>query len=170
MQPPTYRRRLRVEGAVLAGAGALGCALMLTFVDAASERAFSTIGQLAFVTILIAALAPLLVRRSLARARPVARSEDGLTGQPTALWKPVLVTIVLTALFVVPGELGVGAAGWDAGVRICGGCLLVGLAQAVLFEHLVRADEARSGRTFVRLPGTSAFGGTKLGFFGDKEV
>jgi hypothetical protein len=55
-------------------------------------------------------------------------------------------------------------------VRICGGCLLVGLAQAIVFERLVGADERRTGRTFVRVAGTSAFGGTKLGFFRRKEV
>jgi hypothetical protein len=169
MRPPTYRERLRVEGAVLAGSGALGCALMLAFVDEASERPFSTISQLALVTLLIAVLGPLLVRRSITGAQPVA-STDGLTGQPTPLWKPPLVTIVLTALFVVPGVLGLGAVGWDAGVRICGGCLLIGLAQAVLVERLIAADERRTGRTFVRVPGTSAFGGTKLGVFGRKEV
>jgi len=170
MRPPTYRRRLRIEGAVLAGSGALGCALMLTLVDAASKRSSSTISQLAVVTLLIAVLGPLLVRRSLAGAQPVASTGEGLTGQPTSLWMPPLVTIVLTALFVVPGVLGFGAVGWDAGVRICGGCMLVGLAQAILVERLVAADEGRTGRSFVRVPGTSAFGGTKLGFFGRKEV
>jgi hypothetical protein len=170
MRPPTYRERLRIEGAVLAGSGALGCALMLALHDAASEHAPSTVGQLVFVTILIAVFAPILVRRSLAGAQPLAQSADVGSGQPTALWKPPLVTIVLTALFVVPGELGVGTGGWDAGVRICGGCLLVGLAQAILFERLVGADERRTGRTFVRVAGTSAFGGTKLGFFGRKQV
>lgn len=170
MRPPTYRERLRLEGAVLAGSGALGCALMLALVDAASKRALSTIGQLVFVTILIAVFGPILARRSLAGAQPVAESADGVTGQPTPLWMPAIVTIVLAALFVVPGELGVGAAGWDAGVRICGGCLLVGLAQAILIERIVGADERRSGRTFVRVAGTSAFGGTKLGFFARKEV
>jgi hypothetical protein len=170
MRPPTYRERLRVEGSVLAGSGALGCALMLAFVDDASERPSSTISQLAFVTLLVAVLGPLLVRRSITGARPVASTGEELTGQPTPLWKPPLVTIVLTALFVVPGVLGLGAVGWDAGVRICGGCLLIGLAQALLVERLIAADERRSGRTFIRIPGTSAFGGTKLGFFARKEV
>ncbi len=155
---------------MLAGSGALGCALMLALVHAASERALSTIGQLVFVTILIAAFTPILVRRSLAGAQPLADAADAGSGQPTPLWKPPLVTIVLAALFVVPGELGVGVAGWDAGVRICGGCMLVGLAQAILVERLVGADEGRTGRTFVRVAGASAFGGTKLGFFGRKEV
>jgi len=46
----------------------------------------------------------------------------------------------------------------------------VGLAQAILFERITGSDERRTGRTFVRVPGTSAFGVTKLGFFGRKEV
>ena len=52
---------------------------------------------------------------------------EELTGEPTPLWKPPLVLIVLASAFVVPGELGLGAVGWDAGLRITGGCLLVGL-------------------------------------------
>lgn len=169
--PPTYRERLRIEGAALAGSGALGGALMLALVDKASDRALSTIGQLALVAIVLAIFAPRGARRAIAAAEPIAPGDaPSLTGQPTALWLPPLVTIVLTALFVVPGLLGVGAAGWDAGVRICGGCVLVGLAQAVLIERLVRADEARTSRSYVRTPGSSALSGTKLGFFLHKEV
>ncbi|MEJ7798791.1 MAG: hypothetical protein WKF42_09860 [Solirubrobacteraceae bacterium] len=167
--PPTYRERLRVEGSILAGAGALASVLLLALVARASERAPSTIGQLAFVAVLLAVLAPLAARRSIAGARSVAPGE-ALTGEPTPLWKPPLVLLVLGAAFVVPGELGVGAAGWDAGLRITGGCLLVGLAQALLIERIVAADETRSGRSYMRLPGSSLIGGTKLGFFAHKQV
>ena len=52
---------------------------------------------------------------------------------------------------------------WDAGLRVTGGCMLVGLAQAVLLERLVAADERRRGRRYVRMPGSSLLG-TKLGF------
>jgi hypothetical protein len=167
--PPTYRERLVVEGAVLAAAGAVASALLLTSVPKASERPASTIGQLAFVTVVLLVLAPRTARRSIAGARPVAPGEE-LSGEPTALWKPPLVLLVLAAAFVVPGELGVAAGGWDAGLRITGGCLLVGLAQALLIERLVAADEARSGRRYVRIPGSSARGGTKLGFFEGRRV
>jgi hypothetical protein len=167
--PPTYRERLRVEGAVLAAAGAIASVLLLASVPESSERAASTIGQLAFVTVVLLVFLPRGVRRSIAGARPVAPGEE-LTGEPTQLGKPPLVLLVLGALFVVPGELGVAAAGWDAGVRITGGCLLVGLAQALLIERLVAADEARSGRRYVRIPGSSARGGTKLGFFEGRRV
>jgi hypothetical protein len=163
--PPTYRKRLRLEGCVLAGAGALASVLLLALVPQASERAGSTIGQLVFVAAVVAVLAPRSARKSIATARPVEPGEQ-LTGEPTPLWKPPLVLLVLGALFVVPGELGLGAPIWDASLRITGGCLLVGLAQALLIERIVAADEAGAGRRYVRLPGWSLTGGTKLGFFG----
>jgi len=167
--PPTYRERLRIEGSVLAAAGVLASGVLMIGVSRATDRAPSTIGQLVFVTVLLVALSPRSARRSIATARPLAPGEQS-TGEPTALWKPPLVLLALTAVFVVPGELGVGAAGWDAGLRITGGCLLVGLAQALLLERVVAADEARTGRSYVRLPGWSPIRGTKLGFFGGKQA
>ena len=169
MPPPSYRERLRLEGAVLAGAGAVASAVLIAGVDAARSRSESTMAQIAGLVVLVAVLGPLAVRRWIARAQPVAEGEE-LTGEPTALWLPVLVLVALVALFVVPGELGLGAAGWDAGLRITLGCLVVGLAQAVLIERLVAADEARTGRRYVRLPGSRALGGTKLGFFSRRRV
>ena len=167
--PPTYRQRLRLEGTVLAVAGGLGSVLLLAFVDEASERAASTALQIAFVVAVVAVAGPMFVRRWLREAQPVSDGA-GLTGQPTALWKPPLVVVVLTALFVVPGELGVGAVGWDAGLRITLACMVVGLAQALLVERLVAADELRNGRSYVRLPGSKATSGTNLGFFLSKRV
>lgn len=169
--PPTYRERLRLEGGVLAGAGALASVALLAGVPQASERAWSTIGQLAVVLVLLVALGPRSIRRSIAAARPLHADEaQQLTGEPTPLWKPPLVVIVLAGAFVAPGELGVDAAGWDAGLRITGGCLLVGLAQALLLRRVVEADERRTGRSYVRVPGWTLIAGTKLGFFGDKRV
>ena len=167
--PPTYRERLRLEGLVLAASAAIACALLLALVPQASERAGSTLWQLAAVALVLAVLAPRSARRSLASARPVAPGEH-VTGEPTPLWKPPLVLLVLAAAFVVPGELGVGSVGWDAGLRVAGGCLLVGLAQALLIERVIAADEARAGRRYVRVPGWSLTGGTKLGFFGNTQV
>ncbi len=167
--PPTYRQRLRLEGTVLAASGALASVLLLTLVAEATERATSTALQIAFVAVLLAIAGPLYVRRWLAAAQPVADGA-GLTGQPTALWKPPLVVLVLTALFVVPGELGIGAVGWDAGLRITLGCTLVGLAQTLLIERLVAYDEARQGRSYVRLPGSRATSGTNLGFFSSRHA
>ena len=162
--PPTYRERLRLEGAVLAVAGALASTLLLAFAPEATERAASTALQITFVALVLGVVGPVYVRRWLAAAEPVA-PDAALTGQPTALWKPPLVVVVLTALFVVPGELGFGAVGWDAGLRITLGCLLVGLAQALLIERVVASDEARQGRSYIRLPGSRATSGTNLGFF-----
>jgi hypothetical protein len=167
--PPTYRERLRLEGGALAVSGALGSVLLLALVPEASERAASTAIQELFVAVVLLVLGPLSVRRWLAGAEAIAAGRH-LTGQPTALWMPPLVTAVLLALFVVPGELGVGAAGWDAGLRITLGCMLVGLAQALLLERVVAADETERGRRYVRLPGSRAIGGTKLGFFLSKHV
>lgn len=167
--PPTYRQRLRLEGSVLAASGALGSVLLLAFADEATERVASTALQIAFVAAVLAVAGPVYVRRWLAAAQPVARGAQ-LTGQPTALWKPPLVVVALTALFVVPGELGLGAVGWDAGLRITLGCMAVGLAQAVLVERLVASDEARNGRSYIRLPGSRATSGTNLGFFLSKHA
>ena len=167
--PPTYRQRLRLEGAVLAASGAIASVLLLVFADEASERAASTALQITFVTAVLAVGGPVFVRRWLAEAQPVTEGAEP-TGQPTALWKPPLVVAVLTVLFVVPGELGVGAVGWDAGLRITLGCMVVGLAQALLVERLVAADEARNGRSYIRLPGSRATSGTNLGFFLSKHA
>lgn len=167
--PPTYRQRLRLEGAVLAASGAIASVLLLVFADEASERAASTALQITFVTAVLAVAGPVFVRRWVAEAQPVTEGGE-LTGQPTALWKPPLVVAVLTALFVVPGELGVGAVGWDAGLRITLGCMVVGLAQALLVERLVAADEARNGHSYIRLPGSRATSGTNLGFFLSKHA
>src|SRR5688572_20123039 len=100
-QPPTYRERLRLEGTVLAASGALAGVLLLAFADEASERAASTALQIAFVAAVLAVAGPYFVRRWLAAAQPVAVGTE-LTGEPTALWKPPLVVVGLTALFVVP--------------------------------------------------------------------
>ena len=169
MRPPGYRERLRLEGAVLAASGALASALLLAFVGDARERTGSTIAQIAALAILLALLGPLLVRRWLDAAQPV--EPDGeLTGEPTPLWMPPLVVVVLVAIFVLPGELGAGEVGWDAGLRITLGCMLVGLAQALLLAAIVGADEARRGRRYLRLPGSRAIGGTKLGFFSNERA
>ena len=166
---PTYRERLRVEGGVLAVSGALASVLLLTFAEQSGERAGSTAVQIAALAIFLAVAGPLYLRRWLAAAEPIAPGSSP-SGQPTPLWMPPLVVVVLVAVFVVPGELGVGAVGWDAGLRITLGCLVVGLAQALLLAPLVAAEEARSGRCYLRVPGSRAIGGTKLGFLMSKDV
>ncbi len=127
--------------------------LVLAFGDGATDGPVSTVVQLVAVALLMATAGVLSVRRSLDRAMKVV--EPG-TGEPTALWKLPLIVAALTLVF------GFGV-GWDAGLRIGGGCAVVGLAQAVLFERLVASRERSAGRRFVRVTGSSLFTGTKLG-------
>ena len=155
MTPPTYRERLRVEGALLAACGLAAAVATLAFADEATERPTSTIIQLATVAVLMATLGVWSVRRAIRQAAPLAPDAIG-DGQPTVLWKLPLIVAGLTLIF------GFGF-GWDAGLRIGGGCVIVGLAQAVLFERLVAAEESRRGARFFRVQGSSVFTGTKLG-------
>ena len=149
----TYRRRLRLEGATLAACGALSAVLVLLFGDGATDGPASTAIQLVAVAVLMATLGARSVRRSMQRAPAV---EDAGAGEPTPLWQLPLIVAGLTLAF------GFGA-GWDAGLRIGGGCVVVGLAQAVLFERMVAAEERTAGGRFFRVPGSSLFTGTKLG-------
>ena len=155
MSPPTYRERLRVEGAALAACGLVAAAATLAFSDEANDGPTSTIIQLAVVAVLMATAGVLSVRRAMSQASPLEAEAIG-TGQPTALWKLPAIVAALTLAF------GYGA-GWDAGLRIGGGCAIVGLAQAVLFERLVATEEARRGARFFRTKGSSIFTGTNLG-------
>ena len=154
--PPSYRQRLRVEGATLAACGAIGTVVLLAGVDQSRQGPASTVGQLVIVGLLLGWFGPRSVRRALASSRPVGLGQVG-TGEPTPLWQ--LPTIV-AGLTGVAGVLG----GWDAGVRVTGGCLLVGLAQAVLLERLVAARERRVNRRFYRMPGSRILRGTRLGY------
>lgn len=155
MSPPTYRERLRVEGSTLAACGLAGAAATIVFSDEATDGPISTAIQLAILAVLMATVGVRSVLRSTRRASPLAPDAIG-SGQPTALWKLPLIVAGLTLAF------GFGA-GWDAGLRVGGGCALVGLAQALLFERLVGAQESRRGVRFHRVKGSSLFTGTKLG-------
>lgn len=149
----SYRARLRREGAVLAGSGALSAAIVLLFADGATDGPASTVIQLLLVAALMATLGARSVRRSIERAALV---DDAGRGEPTPLWQLPAIVAGLTLAF------GFGV-GWDAGLRIGGGCVIVGLAQAVLYERMVAAAEAARGARFFRLPGSSLLKGTKLG-------
>jgi hypothetical protein len=154
--PPTYRQRLRVEGATLATCGAIGTVILLAGVDQSRRSPASTIGQLVVVGLLLGWLGPRSVGRAIASSRPVGVGQVG-SGEPTPLWQLPMIVAGLT------GVAG-GLAGWDAGLRVTGGCLLVGLAQAVLLERLVAARELRLGRRFYRIPGSRILRGTLLGY------
>ena len=144
---------MRLEGATLASCGALSALLVLVFGDDATRAPLSTAVQLLVVAVLMASLGVRSVRRWMRGASAVDSPGDG---EPTPLWLLPVIVAVLTLAFGF-------AAGWDAGLRIGGGCVVVGLAQALLFERLVAAEEASGGGRFVRLPGSSLFTGTKLG-------
>ena len=152
---PTYRQRLRLEGAMLAGAGAVASAIVLVLTDEATQNAVSTVIQLAVVAVLMATVGLRSVRRSMAAAVPNDPVRPG-TGEPTPLWQHPLIVAGLTLAFGIPG-------GWDAGLRVGGGCVIVGLAQAVLFERVVAREEERRGARFHRVEGSSLFTGTRLG-------
>lgn len=153
--PPAYRDRLRLEGSALAASGAASAAAVLAFADDATREPLSTGIQLLIVAALMATLGVRSVRRSLHAAVDLAPHDRG-TGEPTPAWQLPLICGGLTLAFGF-------AAGWDAGLRIGGGCVVVGLAQAVLFHRLVVREEARRGRCFHRVAGSSLLKGTKLG-------
>jgi hypothetical protein len=152
--PVPYRDRLRLEGAVLAACGAAGSAGLLLLVEASRERPVSTVLQLAGVALLLLVLAPRVVRAWADAAEDV--RPEGHTGEPTPLWHLPLVCAGLAAIFAVPGV-------WDAALRVTGGCLLVGLAQALLLPPVVARVERERRGTLIRLPGSRVLRGTRLG-------
>ena len=159
--PPTYRERLRVEGLVLAACGLAGSAAILIFRGEEGTRGpLNTAAQLAVVAALLGWLGPRSARRSIAASEEVAPGDEG-SGEPTPLWQLPLIVAGLTAT-VVGLEQVTPRAGWDAGLRVAGGCALVGLAQALLLERVVAADERSRGRTYYRFKGSRLGRGTRL--------
>lgn len=151
----TYRGRLLVEGGVLAACGVVGSAVLVVAVNGAKDNATSTVVQLLVVLVLLGVFAPLGAVRAM-RAAVGIREEEAGDGEPTPLWQLPAIVVVLA------GVAGL-AVGWDAGLRVTGGCVLVGLAQALLLARLVAARERRDDVTFVRLPGSRILRGTRLG-------
>jgi hypothetical protein len=164
--PPSYRERLRTEGLALAACGAVGSAALVAFVPASRRWPLNTLAQLAAVAVLLEALGTRRVRRWLKGAREVAPGEEG-SGEPTPLWMLPPIVAALAAAFVLLPETGLPAserAGWDAALRITGGCTLVGLAQALRYERVVAKDEAATGRRYLRVKGSGLARGTSLGY------
>jgi hypothetical protein len=154
--PPTYRQRLRVEGATLAACGAIGTIVLLAGVDQARRGPASTGVQLLVVALLLAWLGPRSVRRAIASSEPREAGQLG-SGEATPLWQLPVIVVVLSG---AAGALG----GWDAGLRVTGGCVLVGLAQLILLERLVAARERELRRRYYRVPGSRILRGTRLGY------
>src|SRR5687767_7122140 len=143
--PPTYRERLRAEGLVLAACGVAGSVGLVVFkTEQATRWPLNTVAQLAVVAGLLGWLGPRSARKSMEASEEVAAGSEG-TGEPTPLWQLPLIVAGLAGTFVGLQEIN-DRAGWDAALRITGGCTLVGLAQAVLIERIVARDEERRGR------------------------
>jgi hypothetical protein len=157
--PATYRQRLRLEGLALALCGAVGTVLLLAVSGQARREPLNTAGQLGAVALLLGWLGPRSARRAIAASQP--RSERDLgSGEPTRVWQ---LPLIVVGLATAAGLL----AGWDAGVRVTGGCVLVGLTQAGVLERIVATDEQRTGRTYFRIAGSRILRGTRLGYTSD---
>jgi hypothetical protein len=153
--PPTYRQRLRAEGVALAASGAVAAVALLLLTTDAGTDPVSTVVQLTVVAAIALWLGPRSARDAMGQADDVDPSRAG-SGEPTPLWQLPLIVAALT--------LGLGLlAGWDAGLRACLGCVLIGLVQAVPMERTVAAGERRSGGRYVRLAGSRIVRGTRLG-------
>jgi hypothetical protein len=166
MAPPSYRERLRIEGLALAACGALGSAALIAFVPDSRRWPLNTVAQLAAVAVLLETIGPRRLRKWMREADPIEPGNEG-SGEPTPLWMLPPIVAALTAVFVLLPETGLPAsdrAGWDAGLRITGGCALVGLAQALRYTRIVGRDEDKRGRRYLRVKGSHLWSGTSLGW------
>jgi drug/metabolite transporter (DMT)-like permease len=166
MAPPSYRERLRVEGLALAACGIAGSLALVALVPASRRWPLNTAAQLAAVAALLEGLGTRKVRKWMRAAEELERGEEG-SGEPTPLWMLPPIVVSLAALFVLLPETGLPAsdrAGWDAALRITGGCVLVGLAQALRYARVVGDDESSRGRRYIRVKGSHLWSGTKLGW------
>jgi hypothetical protein len=163
---PSYRERLRVEGYALAASGALASVALVALVPASRRWPLNTVAQLAVVAALLEGFGTRKVRRWIDDAHELERGEEG-SGEPTPLWMLPPIMASLATVFVLLPETGLPAsdrAGWDAALRITGGCVLVGLAQALRFQRVVAAEESKRGRRYLRVKGSHLWSGTKLGY------
>jgi hypothetical protein len=166
MAPPSYRERLRVEGLALAACGALASAALVAFVPASRRWPLSTVAQLAVVGALLEGFGTRKVRRWMRDANEVKPGEEG-SGEPTPLWMLPPIMVSLAAVFVLlpkTGLPGSDRAGWDAALRVTGGCLLVGLIQGLRYSGIVEAEESETSRRYIRVKGSHLWSGTKLGW------
>ena len=140
--------------------------LLVAFIPESRRWPWNTVAQLAVVAGLLEFAGRRYVHRWLDAAEPLEEGNAG-SGAPTPLWTMPLIVTGLASVFVLLPETGLPGtdrAGWDAGLRITGGCALVGLAQGVRYAGIVGSDEERRGRRYVRVPGSRILRGTKLGY------
>src|SRR3954452_19337034 len=166
MSPPSYRERLRIEGLTLAAIGAASSAGLIAFVPASRRWPLNTLAQLAVVAVLLETLGTRRVKHWLDEAHEIQPGDEG-SGEPTPLWMLPPIVAFLAAFFVLLPETGLpesDKAGWDAALRITGGCMLVGLAQGLRYAGIVGEDEQRRGRRYIRVKGSHLWSGTKLGW------
>ncbi len=139
---------------MLAACGAIATAALLAATPEAGHGPVSTALQLGVVAVLLVWLGPRGARRSMAASSERRGGEIG-SGEPTPLWHIAAIVAILA------GAAGL-LAGWDAGIRVTVGCVLVGVAQALLLGDIVRREEHRTGRTFYRTAGSRILRGTRL--------
>jgi hypothetical protein len=166
MAPPSYRERLRTEGFALAAIGAAASAGLIAFVPDSRRWPLNTVAQLAAVAVLLETVGPRRVRKWMNDADAIEPGEEG-SGEPTPLWMLPPIVAGLAAVFVLLPETGLPGSdrsGWDAGLRITGGCALVGLAQALRYARIVKQDEEKRGRRYLRVKGSHLWSGTTLGW------
>ncbi len=156
MAAPTYRQRLVLEGATLVACGGVATVVLLLTSSQTTRGPTSTIVQLLIVAALLAGLGPLSVRNAVAGSSALETEAVG-SGEPTPLWHIAAIVAILTVLAGV-------VAGWDAGLRVTVGCMLVGLTQAALLSPLVTRAERARGRVYYRVAGSRILRGTKLGY------
>lgn len=140
---------------MLATCGILGSVVLLAATAQATRAPASTAGQLIVVAALLMWLGPRSVRRAIGCSQEHPPAEIG-SGEPTPLWHIVAIVAVLS---IVAGKLG----GWDVGLRVTGGCVLVGAAQAVVLGRCVASDQRTTARTYYRIAGSRILRGTRLG-------
>ncbi len=122
-----------------------------------STRALaSTAIQLFIVAALLLWLGPRGVRRSIAQSDGLDGDTTG-SGEPTPLWH---IAAIVAGLAVI----AVRVAGWDAGLRVTAGCVLVGAVQTFILAGIVRNEERATSRTYYRVAGSRILRGTRLGY------
>lgn len=154
--PPSYRSRLRAEGAALVLSAALAALVLLIAVPGSREGISRTLIVLAAAALLIAWLGPRSVHVALAHAVQVFTPDPG-SGEPRPLWHLPLVVAVPTVIVA-------RFAGAANGLRLTLVLALLGLCQAFVLERIVAVNEGQSRRRYFRVDGSRMFGPTRLGF------